>query len=280
MSLPLNVSKLLYVYAILEADPTVLSMLERERLPGIDGQVVHAVAAEGLLAIVSAVPPEEFDTAVLNERVRDLSWLAPRAATNQAVNERLFALADAVLPLSFGTVFRDSEGVERLLRAEGQPLRDRVDRLRGQAEWVVTVQRDAATALAAVDQHSPELVALRDQLASAAPGRAYLLRRQLEQTRRTALARADDGATRQVLTILAATASAVYREDVPAAAAGETLARVSFLVPRTDEERWQTTVAQLAAAWAEQGYTIRVTGPWPPYRFSTLQPEAAVARAE
>ena len=123
---------MIYVYAIL-AGPV------EAQLQGIGGAPVGWVTSGALAAAVSDVPGEDFDEEPLNANVRDMGWLGPRAIAHQDVNARLFDLADAVVPLAFGTVFRDESGARQLLGNQAAALRARLDRVRGCAEWVLTL---------------------------------------------------------------------------------------------------------------------------------------------
>src|SRR5204862_6385513 len=106
-------------------------------------------------------------------------------------NARLLEWADALLPLSFGTIYRDATGVRRMLRAEQPDLEQRLAAVRGRAEWIATLQRDREAALTALEELSPAVRALAADVAARAPGRAYLLRRRLVELRRAGLRQLD-----------------------------------------------------------------------------------------
>ena len=102
---------LVYLYAVLS---------ERVEAPvaGIDGARVRWIVHDGLAAAVSDVPGEDFEEEPLNEHVRDMTWLGPRAISHQDVNASLFEASEAIVPLAFGTVFRDDDRVRQLLLDE------------------------------------------------------------------------------------------------------------------------------------------------------------------
>ena len=95
--------ELLYLYAVVPADHALV----QASLTGIGGGAVRAVVEGPIAGAVGTVPAAEFDEEPLNARLRDMGWLGPRAAEHQAVNGRLHELDDALVPLSFGTVYRD-----------------------------------------------------------------------------------------------------------------------------------------------------------------------------
>lgn len=265
--------ELLYVYAFLPAGTDV------GRVEGIGGRAIEVLGDGELAAAVSSVPADEFEEEPLNRLMPDMRWLAPRATAHQAANAALMERADAVLPLSFGTVYRDAEGVRRTLRARRDELRARLDAVRGRSEWVATLQRDEPRALDAAEADDPELARLRREMAAAGPGRAFLLRSRLEDARRAALGRLDQAATEAALAGLGALVERIQAEPIVRSAPEAPLARASLLVRRADEGRLVERAAELARGWEARGYALRLTGPWPPYRFGGGATEEAGAAA-
>jgi len=96
------VTTLVYLYA-------VLSHSVDAPVEGIDGARVRWIVHDGLAAAVSDVASEDFE---------DMTWLGPRAISHQDVNASLFEASEAIVPLAFGTVFRDDDRVRQLLLDE------------------------------------------------------------------------------------------------------------------------------------------------------------------
>jgi gas vesicle protein GvpL/GvpF len=265
------VTSLRYLYAIFEADPAAAAWRDEEPLLGVEAAPVRPLVEGALAGAVSDVPASDFDEGPLNEHVRDLDWLGPRALAHQQVNAHLFERVDAVLPLAFGAVFRDDNRVRRLLREQRADFLGRLARVRGRAEWVVTVHRDEAAALAALERSSTSLRDLRAQVEASSPGRAYLLKRREAELRREELLAGDAEATRAVVAALAGHAEDTYREAIAEGVRDGAITRVSFLVPRSREADFVDTVERLREHWCGRGYLVAPTGPWPPYRFGGLQ---------
>src|SRR5688572_30147155 len=127
---------LTYVYAVLAEGE------RRAELTGIDRAPVRLLSEGALAAAASDVPAEDFEEEPLNENIRDMEWLGERAAQHQAVNARLFRSASALLPLSFGTVFRSDDNVRSFLRENAALVGERLERVQDRSEWVITVERD------------------------------------------------------------------------------------------------------------------------------------------
>lgn len=256
---------LVYVYAI-GRSRTVPAGLR-----GMDGRAVHAEAEGELVAYASDVPEEEFGEAPLNKNLSDMEWLTPRAVRHQEVNAALASAIDPLAPLSFGTVFRDRAGVQRMLRERAAEVAPRLEALRGKAEWIAAVRRDKARALESLESESSVLRALRDEAAAAPAGRAYLMTRRLDETKRQELRAADAGAIEAAVAALEATGAALFREALVEDAGGM-IARYSVLLGRDDGRKLERARSELARVWDARGYSIDVTGPWPAYRFANVTP--------
>lgn len=262
-------NSLLYAYAVLPAAQPAAAWLEHGSLRGIDGGPVGTVSAGDLAVAVSDVPATAFGEEPLNENLRDMDWLAPRAAAHQEVNAALLERSDALLPLSFGTVYRDVESIRRMLRLRGGELLARLADVRARTEWVVTVARDEDAAVAALERDDPELVGLRQETAASAPGRRYLLERKLAETCRQRLRDQDASVAGAVIEALGELVERSYREPL-AASPGGPIARLSILARRDREAELSAALDELARRWQARGYELRPTGPWPPYRFAGL----------
>lgn len=228
---------------------------------------------------MSQVPAEQFEEEPLNRLVGDMEWLAPRATAHQTVNGALMERIDALLPLSFGAVYRDASSIRRTLRDRQGELVGRLAAVRGCSEWVATLHRDDTRALHAAELDDPELARLHAETAAAPPGRAFLLRRRVEEVRRAALGRVDQAAAQAAIAGLALLVERVHPEAIVRNTPDAPLARVSLLVRRENEAELVEQVADLARRWDERGYQLRLTGPWPPYRFGSMSPEEAGAAA-
>lgn len=256
---------LVYVYAIAPRGCAVPAGLR-----GLDEGAVRPVTDGDLLAFVSDVPEGEFAEAPLNAHLADMEWLTPRAVRHQEVNAALASSCDPLVPLSFGTVFRDADGVARMLRDRAADIGPRFEALRGRAEWIAVVRRDMAAAKAAVDAGSDALRAMHAEIAAAPPGRAYLITRRLDETQRQELRAADAAAIGAAVEALESGQTRLFREPLVEDAGGGMLARFSVLASRDAGSALERIGADFATAWEPRGYSLELSGPWPAYRFSTV----------
>jgi len=256
-------SPLRYVYGIARANDA--ARVTSAGLTGIDDGPVGCVVEGDLLAAASDVDDANWNEAALNEHLRDLDWLAVRAAQHQAVNGRLLELIGTVLPLSFGTIYRDDERVRQMLSEDAADRAVQLESLRGHAEWVVTVSRGAN---APADDE--EVRALDAKIASSPPGRAFLLDKQRGTTLSRSIERRDSDAASDALAALEEVAVRTYQEPVVSGGTDAVALRASILVAREREPALATAIAGLESRLGERGYRVRASGPWPAYRFGSV----------
>ncbi len=243
-----------YVYGVAPADAALDVLTERD---GVASSRVELVTEGGLAAIVGRVDLDEFGEEPLRRNLEDRVWLEQTAGAHDGV------LSDAagvtpLVPLRFGAVFRDEDGVRELLRERETELREALGRLRGHVELGVKVFLvDAAPG----------------EEAKPASGREYLLQK---QRARDAASTVQAEALERVRTLHGHLASladgARANPPQPAELSGRRepmLLNAAYLV-RTDEQ------PEFIAAADDHGdgrLEVVVTGPWPAYNF--VEPEEA-----
>ncbi|MEP6693115.1 MAG: GvpL/GvpF family gas vesicle protein [Chloroflexota bacterium] len=256
-------SRLRYVYGIARAADA--ARIAAARISGIDESPVGCVVEGPLLAAASDVDEAEYGETALNEHVRDLDWLAARAAQHQAVNGRLLELLGTVLPLSFGAIYRDDERVRQMLSEDAEDRKVQLASLAGHAEWVVTVSRDADA-----PADDADVRALDAQIAASPPGRAFLLDKQRGKTLSRSIEKRDSDAAAAALAVLEGVAVRTYQEPVVAGGGDAVALRASVLVAREREPALTKAIGELEGQLGERGYRVRASGPWPAYRFGAM----------
>ena len=256
-------SRLRYVYGIARAGDA--ARVASAGLTGIDEKPVGCVVEGNLLAATSDVDEAEFGETALNEHLRDLDWLAARAAQHQAVNGRLLELLGTVLPLSFGAIYRDDDRVRQMLSEDATDRSARLATLIGHAEWVVTVSRDADA-----PADDADVRALDEKIAASAPGRAFLLDKQRGATLSRSIERRDSEAAADTLAVLEKVAARTYQEPVVTGGSEAVPLRASILVARDHDAALLKSIGELERQLGERGYRVRASGPWPAYRFGSV----------
>ncbi|MFG3302435.1 GvpL/GvpF family gas vesicle protein [Micromonospora chersina] len=237
-------------------------------LPGIAGTPVRAVAAAGLVAVVSDAPLSEYGEAALRHNLEDLAWLERAARAHHAVVDAL-SRSGAVVPARLATVHRDDDRVARVLVERHDELAGTLARLAGRAEWGIKGY--------VVPGATPRV---EEPVGGGGAGAAYLRRRKAQLSAREEGQRAAADGAAAVHAALAGYAVAARRHaPQDRRLSGAPTAMVLNGAYLVDRDRWDGFAA-LARELADGHPEVRLelTGPWPPYSF-VAEPEAEAAWA-
>ena len=226
------------------------------------GRRIHLVRHGDLGLLVSPVT-----TAELEVDADDLSETGRLAVLARGHDAVIRAAADEgpVLPLRFGTVVPDEDAARTLLRTHAASAREQLQRIGTAREWGIRLVRTLTP--------GAEPAFAGSAAADGLSGTEYLSRR------RQALQRVDD------LTRTAAE-EGDRMQDVLSAHATESLRRggapgssmlldMVYLVPTQTESDFLAEVERLTDDLRARGLALELTGPWPPYSFAVLVPEAS-----
>ncbi|SIQ19830.1 GvpL/GvpF family gas vesicle protein [Micromonospora avicenniae] len=243
-----------------EADLGLLSTV-----PGMTGEPVRPVRADGLVAVVSTVPLTEYGEEALRRNLEDLGWLEQAARAHHRVVDAL-AGTGAVVPARLATVHRDDDAVTASLTGRRSELVALLDGLAGRGEWGVKGYLVPGVASRAAETAGPGGV-----------GTAYLRRRRAQLAAREDAQRDAAHVAATVHEALARRAVVARRhppQDRRLSGVAATMAlNGAYLV----DVGAQADFARLVEALAERHPELRLelTGPWPPYSFVTERPVAA-----
>jgi hypothetical protein len=240
-------------------------------------QPLEVIPSGELLAIVRRVPLARFTPEALRYQAEDPTWIETAARRHNAVLERIHR-ARTVLPAKFGSVYVSAEDVQTALRDEHDRLLERLNWLDGCDEWGVRLYGNLAAIRQRAETEQDSVHRLREELASASPGRAYFLRRKLADELASIAERLLDDLVEQAYERFARHAKAgqlsqriagsrISQDDDSAE-----ILRAVFLTSREEKEAF---IADLSAfAESQPGLWCEYSGPWPPYSFAARPTDA------
>lgn len=251
----------LYVYCVAEGSQEI-----DPGLKGIEGGLVFSLSGNGLSAIVQecAAPLPTEDARLVSE------WVM----AHQAVVDSVWERCGAVVPSGFGAVIvpKDGKSAEENLREwlalEGESLREKIEKLRGKAEYGVQVSWDPTIVGPRLTKNDAEIQKLEQEIRGKTPGAAYLLRQKLEGLMRGRLEAGADIYFKEFHQRIKARSIEVRieraRKEPPPR---QMLANLSCLMPKGDTSGLAKELDKIGKV---EGFFLRFTGPWPPYSFVNL----------
>lgn len=241
---------------------------------GISGADAPQLIRHGELAALAApVPLAEYGADALRLRLHDPAWLEPAVRRHHDIVARVHA-ERLILPAKFGSVYATVEDVRYALELGHEELRDRLAALADCDEWSVHLYATPRRALELVAARDASLPRLEQELASATPGRAYLLRRKVDEARAQATERglvelAEAAHERLSAHAVASELAAAERRSAATAEEEIEILHAAYLVARS---RLPALVAELEDL--ARGARDEWTGPWPPYSFAAPRRES------
>ena len=261
-------SRGLYAYAIGRATQTPPQHVE-----AIDGSdTVTALTAGPLAIFVTAVELTEYEQQTIDSRAGDVEWLGRIGYRHQGVMDALMR-DGTVIPLRAFTLFR-SEASVRALLVEGEARFTRtLERLEGKREWTVQLEIDSEAFDRGVVERDERLSALESELLEAAPGKAFLLRKKMDEERKRAAREAEEQLLERIEQFLVSEFECDAVSESRARRSGA-FPQIHLLLNRDEESRLQDAVDRALQEQPEGGLQLAISGPWPPYSFSE-EPAAA-----
>lgn len=231
---------------------------------GVPASVPGAGAARvlpvgrGLWAVVADAPLDRFSEAQLQEDLQDLEAVSRHALAHASMVEFFFRKSP-VIPLKLFTLFSEDARVTQDLASREKQLRTLFARLRGLEEWGVRIVADPAAS-------DPEA---SKPLSS---GRDYLKIKKRLMDRSAAPSRSIVKEVNAALASLGRLAAKARKEPFPPPGRNRPFVTgASFLVKAGKRAQWKAHVAKLTAALGKHGHRLEVSGPWPPYHFTSTE---------
>lgn len=255
-------TSVLYVYAVSREAAT-------PDVEGVDGTRRFGLATvEDVHAIFTPVNAAEFSQDVIDRRAGDLEWLGSIGYRHQDVMSDLLRKT-AIVPLRAFTLFSSEEALRAYLTEHRQLLSKTLARLEGKQEWTLRIELDAAIWSEALAGRVASLRELQDEIASASPGKAFLLRKKFDDEKKRASHTAEDELVNEieqaVLAKLGCETVAESRQRRDGA-----FPQINVLLQRDEESVLQELREDLSSRYEREGVTLALSGPWPPYTFATL----------
>lgn len=239
-----------------------------KHVEAIDGSGLIELISEGpLTAFATPVDLRQYSQQAVDAHSGDIEWLGAIGYRHQAVMQALMQ-GGTVIPLRAFTLFGSPQMVEAQLRSGRDQFVKVLDRLDGKQEWTLRIEFDPQKWNEALTSRVDSLRALVSDVESAAPGKAFLLKKKLDDERRKASRDAElqvvGEIEEHILSKLRCETVAESRQQRDGA-----FPQLNVLINRDEEAILQDLHAELSEKYESEGITLAVSGPWPPYTFAS-----------
>ena len=258
---------ILYVYAIGRSGHALPDPVE-----AVDGSSsIAAIEADGLGAFYTAVDAAEFSQPVIDARSKDVEWLGRIGYRHQSVMSALMR-GGTVIPLRAFTLFASETTLRTHLRGERERFSRILERLEGKEEWTLRIEFDPARWSDALVRRVDRLRDLSGEVERASSGKAFLLRKKLDEEKK----RASREAEQQVVAEVEKAVIGSLQADTVAESRQERsggFPQINVLIERDEGTRLAALRDELTQRYEKDGISVALTGPWPPYTFVAMNDE-------
>jgi hypothetical protein len=227
---------------------------------------VEQLVEGSLTAFFTRVDLADYSQEVIDARAKDVEWLGAIGYRHQETMTRLMH-GGTILPLRAFTLFGSDDALRARLRDEAERYTKVLDRLDGKQEWTLRIELAPEPWSEALTRRVDSLRALTEEIAAASAGKAFLLRKKLDEAKKQASREAEQSLVAEieqaVMTKLACDTVAESRQQRDGA-----FPQLNVLLNRDEEARLQELVDELTARYEKDGVNLAITGPWPPYTFA------------
>ena len=253
-------ASVLYVYAV-TGEP---ALPECEAVDG--SRRFGTTTMDQLCATFTPVDAAAFSQEVIDQRAGDLDWLGAIGYRHQEVMSELMKLTPLV-PLRAFSLFSSEEALRSWLQANHGLLAKTLQRLGDRREWTLRIELDPAAWSEALTTRVQSLRDMQEEIAAATPGRAFLLKKKLDDEKKKASRTAENELVAEieqaVLAKIGCETVAESRERRDGA-----FPQINVLLNRDEEAVLEGLRADLAERYAPEGVSLALSGPWPPYTFA------------
>jgi hypothetical protein len=229
---------------------------------GIEDNLVYLVTFKDVGTVVHRCEAKPYKT---EDKEKAGEWILAHQYVIDLATEKF----GTVIPLTFDTIFKgDDETVKNWLRKEYRLLKARLARLEGKAEYGVQIFLDNDY-VKKIIENSEEVQKLERKLENTSSGAAYLLEKNLEK--RIHLEK--NILTNKYAKELYAQAKKLVEDvkvdstnrEVPEKWKGRQM--ILNLACLAQKDEIENLGKMLEGVNKREGFSVRFTGPWPPYSF-------------
>lgn len=231
---------------------------------GIDGNEVYTIPYRDLSAVVHNCSPEPYQS---QDEQLVKGWVMAHQKVVETAQERF----GTVLPFGFDTIIKGEgeadpeENMKQWLRDDCENLREKMEKVRGKAEYGVQIFWEPKVIAEAITRTDDEIGKMDEEMRSKPQGTAYMYKQKLEDAIKREMETLADEYFKDFYNRIRKHADDVRVERVKKGDENkQMLMNLSCLLSKDNYEGLST---ELEGILETEGIFVRFTGPWPPYSF-------------
>ena len=233
---------------------------------GIEDAPVYTITSNGLSAVVHACSSQPYQS---NDPEIARGWLL----THHRVVEAIFEQLGDVIPAGFDTiingegVLNPDETVQAWLNTEHDALISKLDRISGKQEYGVQIFWDPQRIAARIMIENEAIRCLNEEIRSKPEGAAYMYRQKLADMLKNEIEQEADRHFQSFYHLIQPVVDALQIEKIRKISEEEPHQMIMNLSCLLSPENKDRLGQELENIDGMDGFSVKFTGPWPPYSF-------------
>lgn len=248
-----------YLYCIADGDKVV----DFGKI-GLEGKKVYSIIYKDIAAVVHDCSSKLYESDDSDELK---SWII----THEKAIEAAWGKYGTVLPFGFDTIIIGNKvhsaekNMKMWLKDDYERLRKKLNKFRGKAEFGVKIFWNPEIVVQAIIKENPEIKKLKEEMKARSRGFAYLSRQKLEMLLRKCLEIEAEKFFNDFYDRIKSLVLEIKVEKIKKMEDGkQMLMNLSCLLP---QEETKDLGNELEKINNRKEFSVRFTGPWPPYSF-------------
>lgn len=232
---------------------------------GIEGSEVYTIHFKDLCAVVHDCAPKPYES-------KDEEVIKAWVRTHQHVIDIALEKFGTVLPLGFDTIIKGDndihplENMKKWLKEEYDNLKIKMEKVRGKAEYGVQIFWNPRIVARNIIETNQVIKKLDEEIKSKTKGAAYMFRQKLESLLKKEMEVKADQCFQNFYLRIKKYADDIKVEKIKKVKEDEQmLMNLSCLVFGDKEKELGEELDKINKM---EGFSVRFTGPWPPYSFA------------
>ncbi len=233
---------------------------------GIEDASVYTITSNGLSAVVHACSSQPYQS---NDPEIARGWLL----THHRVVEAIFEQLGDIIPAGFDTiingegVLNPDETVQAWLNTEHDALISKLDRVSGKQEYGVQIFWDPQRIAARIMIENEAIRCLNEEIRSKPEGAAYMYRQKLADMLKNEIEQEADRHFQSFYHLIQPVVDALQIEKIRKISEEEPHQMIMNLSCLLSPENKDRLGQELENIDGMDGFSVKFTGPWPPYSF-------------
>lgn len=256
--------KLIYTYCLTR------KAIPRFSLSGIDKQKIYQLSWQDLTAIVSKVKYKDFKQKALIKNLKRPKWAEAKIRTHAAVVQKVME-KQTVLPLKFGTIFKNDTGVKKMLRASQAKFTALLNKFKDKQEWGVKIYADSQKLRQFLKKTDEDFNKIKRRAEQASSGQNYLLEKKAAEELEEKVAETINHCVNKIYSSLGLKSlQSRLSKNLPFNATGKNkdmILNSVFLVDKGHFNKFNQSLNKMLTQYKQFNLEAELSGPWPVYSF-------------